>query len=117
MPTAKSDEERKKHAAYMRDYYRRFPEKYVAKRQGERVRKTGCTQEEYDRLMLVQDGKCAICRKPAEENRDGVLHRDHCHATRKVRGLLCNECNTALGLLRDNPVTALAAASYLIAWI
>jgi hypothetical protein len=39
---------------------------------------------------------------------------DHCHATGLVRGYLCGQCNTAIGLLRDNPAFALSAADYLI---
>lgn len=117
MPTAKTAEERARNAAYMKDWWHRNPEKYAAKKAAERVRKTGCTQEQYDLLFVEQGGRCAVCRRPAEESRDGVLQRDHDHDTKKVRGLLCSQCNTALGLLGDNPATALAAAEYLTRWI
>jgi hypothetical protein len=38
---------------------------------------------------------------------------DHCHATGKVRGLLCHNCNRALGLMQDNIENIKRAADYL----
>lgn len=38
---------------------------------------------------------------------------DHCHKTKNVRGLLCQACNMAIGLLKDNPETAVKIAAYL----
>lgn len=62
-------------------------------------------------LLEEQNGCCAICGKPeTEEHR---LHIDHCYATQQVRGLLCNNCNLAIGLLRDDEDVALAAAEYI----
>jgi hypothetical protein len=43
-----------------------------------------------------------------------VLVVDHDHMTDRVRQLLCNNCNTAVGLLRDNPVTATELVVYLL---
>jgi hypothetical protein len=40
----------------------------------------------------------------------------HCHTTGKVRGLLCVNCNLAIGLLKDNPDLLNKAASYLKGW-
>lgn len=53
----------------------------------------GISQEDYDRMVSDQEGKCAICCEEAK------LHVDHDHATKKVRGLLCVKCNTAIGKL------------------
>lgn len=65
----------------------------------------------YDELNLSQDGKCAICDKPCTVN--SVLSVDHCHETGKIRGLLCNKCNTGIGLLGDNIEGVQAALDYL----
>lgn len=73
--------------------------------------KYGLSVDQYDELLFLQDGKCAICRHTCRTgNRLAV---DHCHETGKVRGLLCLCCNTALGKFGDDPDKLEAAASYL----
>lgn len=59
------------------------------------------TPEQYDLLFKQQNGCCKICgvnQKLLKKR----LFVDHCHKTGKVRGLLCQMCNHALGLLKDN---------------
>lgn len=65
----------------------------------------GITLNEYDIMLEKQNGVCAICG--CEETNNGRwktgpirLSVDHNHKTNKVRGLLCNNCNTALGGFR-----------------
>lgn len=65
------------------------------------------TIEQWDEMVLNQGGMCAIC------DQDAVLVVDHDHATGKVRQLLCNGCNAALGFLKDSPDRATKAAEYL----
>ena len=60
----------------------------------------GITKEEYDMVFEIQDGKCAICQNPPKSNHS--LAMDHNHKTNEFRGLLCKECNRALGLFGDN---------------
>src|SRR5262249_33693211 len=73
------------------------------------AREYGIAFEELRRMLSEHDGTCDICRRrPARR-----LCIDHCHATMKVRGLLCQRCNTALGLLEDDPERLRAAIGYL----
>lgn len=72
----------------------------------------GMDREDFDRMVLDQDGLCAICGLvQIGENRS--LAVDHCHTTGKVRGLLCDPCNLGLGNFKDNPENLLKAAEYL----
>jgi len=59
----------------------------------------GLLLEEYNSIKNRQNNLCAICRKKEYEKE---LSIDHCHKTGKVRGLLCQKCNTAIGLLNDD---------------
>jgi hypothetical protein len=60
-------------------------------------REYGITVEKYEELVLDLNGKCQICGDPAHR-----LVIDHCHNSNKVRGLLCDQCNTSLGGFKDN---------------
>lgn len=66
--------------------------------------KYGITAEEYDAMFQQQRGRCAVCGDPPSSinTRCGVLHVDHDHKTRKVRGLVCFLCNTMLGSAKDD---------------
>lgn len=74
------------------------------------------TLEEYQFMFEKQEGLCAICRKEgfkmSERQRQGIVI-DHCHKTGKVRGLLCHNCNRALGLFSDSIQNLTNAISYL----
>jgi len=52
-----------------------------------------------------------VCRN--KDRNDRALAVDHCHSTNKIRGLLCTDCNTALGLLKDNKELVKSALAYL----
>jgi hypothetical protein len=60
----------------------------------------GISLEEYKNLLKKQDGVCAICEKNCSSGR--MLCVDHDHKTNTVRGLLCVNCNRAIGNLKDN---------------
>jgi hypothetical protein len=68
--------------------------------------------ELYDRSV---NGVCDICgRSPfGKAPPADALHVDHCHATGRIRGLLCSNCNTALGLMGDDPERLRAAIKHL----
>ena len=71
-------------------------------------RKYNINLEEYNRLWEEQEGCCKICGEH-ETVQDKSLVVDHNHETNKVRGLLCNDCNSGIGFLKDN-ITVLAKA-------
>jgi len=76
-----------------------------------KLRKFKITEEQYNKFLSIQKGCCAICENP--ESQEKELSIDHCHKTLKVRGLLCQACNTGIGLLRENKNILLKAIEYL----
>ncbi|WP_113701923.1 endonuclease VII domain-containing protein [Nonomuraea lactucae] len=77
-----------------------------------RLKQYGLTLADYDRMFQAQNGVCAVCRGPQVEFRR-FLDVDHCHATGRVRGLLCGTCNAALGAVNDDPELLEALAAYI----
>lgn len=76
----------------------------------------GLTIEDYNLMLEKQNGKCLICNGQEIHKAQGKRHNlsvDHCHATGKVRGLLCKSCNQALGLFKENIECLKKAISYL----
>jgi hypothetical protein len=66
----------------------------------------------YNKMLAEQNYKCAICKKHEDELKS-CLCVDHCHTSNDVRGLLCVNCNHALGKFDDNIDTLLNAIKYL----
>jgi Recombination endonuclease VII len=102
--------------AHQKEINKRARARYQAKKHDSaspartaQLRRYGITPAEYDALLEKQGGACAICRKRSK----GRLCVDHCHVTGMVRGLLCNECNGALGYLKDDQASLVAALAYL----
>lgn len=85
----------------------KYPPEYYRQRQ--LAEKYGITLSEYEGMFEDQEGVCAICQKPS----DRPLVVDHCHATGRVRGLLCFNCNVGLGYYADRPECLRRAADYL----
>ena len=87
------------------------------------LKRYGLTEQDYQDLLEVQEFSCAICY--TEETRvradgsDQLMAIDHCHRTEKetgkivIRGLLCANCNTALGLFKDDIEVMRRAIEYL----
>ena len=74
-------------------------------------RNYGISIDEYDKLFESQNGVCKICNKSCATGRR--LSVDHDHTTGKVRGLLCRNCNVALGYLQDDPLLLERCVLYL----
>lgn len=79
------------------------------------LNKYGMTEADYDIILEQQGGLCAICGTDEAYYTRAYdhFHTDHCHLTGVVRGLLCNTCNRALGLLHDDPHILEVALAYL----
>jgi len=73
-------------------------------------KKYGISVADYDSMNSSQGGVCKICG--GKNNAGRRLAVDHCHVTNKVRGLLCNACNQAIGLLKDSVENITKAADY-----
>lgn len=74
------------------------------------------TPSEYDALLSSQGGSCAICGSTKKKMRKGVeleFPVDHCHVTGRIRGILCDGCNRAMGLLGDDGHRIQKAIDYL----
>ena len=68
----------------------------------------GITKEQYDDMIVAQEGRCDICSCPMQK--PAV---DHCHVTEHIRGLLCFKCNNGLGIFNDDLGLLQAAIQYL----
>ena len=77
-----------------------------------RRKKYGITSAEWDTLFTKQGKKCAICRAD-EPGGKFAWHTDHCHDTKRVRGILCHNCNHGLGMFRDDVARLRTAINYL----
>jgi hypothetical protein len=90
------------HNAYQRQT-RKQRETPEAKRQANFKARYGLTVAQVAAMAEAQSGKCAICEKDAEK-----MVVDHCHATGKVRGMLCHRCNILAAALDDKNYMAKA---------
>lgn len=98
---SKTEEARENNRRRNREYYHR---EGLAKKN--RAKRYGLTVEDLDQIINLGDGRCFICSKKAT-----VI--DHNHKTGKVRGHLCSNCNTALGLFGEDENRLLTAIFYL----
>jgi len=108
-------------SAWKKEYYQR-PEVKVKERQhflkGYFKRAYGITLDQYEEMLLKQNGCCAICKNKEsrvnpKSKKVQPLSVDHCHQTGKVRGLLCSQCNLILGKFNDNILLFQACIDYL----
>lgn len=110
-----TDEQKKaaKKTKNSRDYakYRAARQASERRRKLERVYKI--TEEDLQRILLSQGGVCGICRRQFGGTKSTKPHIDHCHATGRVRGVLCGKCNLGIGNFADDPGLLRSAANYL----
>jgi len=91
------------------DYHRRNP-KFI--REYNLNYKYGISVKDFNLMLHNQDNKCAICKiDQCEINKNFCV--DHCHSTKKVRGLLCSKCNISIGKFKDDINILKKAVKYL----
>jgi hypothetical protein len=84
------------------------PVQYERVRRNTRYKRVyGISLDDYENMVNLQNGECLICREVPNR-----LVVDHDHSTGMVRGLLCDPCNTGIGMFMDNEDRLLAAAEY-----
>jgi hypothetical protein len=89
------------------------PEKHAEHGERARVKRMyGLTLEAYLEWFERAGHACAICGSTPKTSKH--LHLDHCHATGRIRGVLCRGCNTALGHAKDCPKILAKLAAYLL---
>src|SRR5271166_6272451 len=90
--------------------FRRMQRKYKLKRYYR------LTEEQYQVLLQAQNYICAICGIEEWEcmGNGRKLHVDHCHETKRNRGLLCQKCNTGIGQFNHDIKRLQLAIDYLI---
>jgi len=107
------EKNRDKIALREKKYYEQNKEKITLYyREYKCKKKYGITLEEKNQMLLEQDGKCLGCNKNLINPKD--CHLDHDHNTKKIRGILCGNCNKVLGLASDNPKTLTTLARYVV---
>lgn len=97
-------------------YHARRPERREKNRNLKMIADYGITAEFWDGMFIAQGKRCAICGEanPARlSSRNGAWATDHDHVTKKVRGILCNNCNWLLGNAKDDTEILRRAIDYL----
>jgi len=73
----------------------------------------GITLDEFAEMSAVQGNRCLICETEISERPNKQTHIDHCHDTKEVRGILCGNCNRAIGIFKDKKRNLERAIIYL----
>lgn len=74
-------------------------------------KKYGLSLEQYEAMLAAQGGVCAVCGEPPADGKR--LAVDHDHTTGRVRSLLDDRCNVAIGMALDSPERLRSLADYL----
>lgn len=85
------------------------PETHARIKERAQAKSYGLTVERYRELRAKTH--CDICAEAFTSAKH--RHIDHCHDSKKVRGVLCSKCNLAIGMMRDNPTYLRLAADYI----
>ena len=103
-------------AEYAKAQSRAWHEAHPEQQRANRLQRIyGLSATDYAKMLKAQDNGCAICGK-TEAEEDKRFAVDHDHETGQVRGLLCGNCNQAIGKLRHDPELLRNAIAYLEKW-
>lgn len=105
-------EYKKRRSQQQKAYRARTPRSYEQRKKEWLKSLYGMTVEDYNNLLNSQNEVCAICSQPCKTKKG--LAVDHNHITGKVRGLLCANCNGAIGMLQEDPDIIEKAKQYII---
>jgi predicted glutamine amidotransferase len=85
--------------------------KHRGRRKANLKKKYGLSYDQYSTILNSQNNCCAICKKEFTK----TPHIDHIEINKEVyiRGILCSQCNTGLGMFKDNIEYLLSATQYL----
>lgn len=97
---------------YRFEYYKQNPDKKKLTNRKSQLVKYKLTIDQFDQLYLKQQGRCLGCDVHQSELNKRISV-DHCHKTGQVRGLLCQPCNTILGLCKEDQIILSNLINYL----
>jgi long-subunit acyl-CoA synthetase (AMP-forming) len=86
----------------MKEKVKEYQSKNPDVRKAQRIKKYNLSVQDFKLLMKKQNGSCAICGYSDTSDKNFFPVIDHCHQSEKVRGLLCMNCNMALGKFKDS---------------
>ena len=92
-------------------YNKTYRATHQAETRAKLIKRYGLSVAEYAAMLKSQNGACAICY--GTHNNNHALCIDHDHMTGKIRGLVCHDCNVALGMIGDDPEVARSIITYL----
>lgn len=90
-----------------KEAYRAARRTWQRKKHGYPISEQNCIE-----LLASQNGKCGICKHELVWP-DRNTHVDHDHKTGRIRGILCNRCNRAIGAFEDDSELLMDAAAYI----
>jgi len=105
--SAKSNQYNKNHRSlktlYMQQYRAKNSEKIrLYSINSNLMRSYGITMQQKEKIILNQNNKCLSCGTDLKQLAHKMIHIDHDHFTNKIRGVLCHNCNTTIGLLNED---------------
>lgn len=77
----------------------------------------GITLEQYIERFEAQGRKCACCGVFETEARKVRWHVEHCHSTKKIRGICCERCNRVIGQLGDNALAVATSVTVILKYL